>query len=253
MLETSLFVATLATLGMLSPGPDFFLIIRNAARYQRSAAMMTSLGVILGVATHMAYCVAGLAVLITTTPWLFNALKYTGAVYLIWIGIQALRSRGGGTLDLAVGGVQKIVTLKQFEPALAPFLERQAAQRTHEGDRLDALHSRIETALFGQVADQAADIVRAIMPEHPAHAFVGIDNAQQHAQGRGLARAIGSEHAVDRAFGDADVYAVDRAGPVKALDEAARFDCLGTFGNGNFPEIVRAHVFAYRHMHEAVR
>ncbi|MDG0900125.1 LysE family transporter, partial [Pseudomonas sp. L01] len=94
MLETSLFVATLATLGMLSPGPDFFLIIRNAARYQRSAAMMTSLGVILGVATHMAYCVAGLAVLITTTPWLFNALKYTGAVYLIWIGIQALRSRG---------------------------------------------------------------------------------------------------------------------------------------------------------------
>lgn len=43
MLETSLFVATLATLGMLSPGPDFFLIIRNAARYQRSAAMMTSL------------------------------------------------------------------------------------------------------------------------------------------------------------------------------------------------------------------
>ncbi len=30
MLETSLFVATLATLGMLSPGPDFFLIIRNA-------------------------------------------------------------------------------------------------------------------------------------------------------------------------------------------------------------------------------
>lgn len=54
MLETSLFVATLATLGMLSPGPDFFLIIRNAARYQRSAAMMTSLGVILGVATHMA-------------------------------------------------------------------------------------------------------------------------------------------------------------------------------------------------------
>ncbi|HFH4387614.1 TPA: LysE family translocator [Pseudomonas aeruginosa] len=108
MLETSLFVATLATLGMLSPGPDFFLIIRNAARYQRSAAMMTSLGVILGVATHMAYCVAGLAVLITTTPWLFNALKYTGAVYLIWIGIQALRSRGGGTLDLAVGGVQRV-------------------------------------------------------------------------------------------------------------------------------------------------
>lgn len=68
MLETSLFVATLATLGMISPGPDFFLVIKNAARYRRTAAMTTAVGVILGVATHMSYCVAGLAVVITTTP-----------------------------------------------------------------------------------------------------------------------------------------------------------------------------------------
>ncbi|EEP95343.1 LysE type translocator [Yersinia aldovae ATCC 35236] len=100
MLETSLFVATLATLGMLSPGPDFFLVIKNAARYRRPAAMMTALGVILGVATHMSYCVAGLAVVITTTPWLFNFLKYAGACYLIWIGIQALLSRGESKLSI---------------------------------------------------------------------------------------------------------------------------------------------------------
>lgn len=67
MLETSLFVATIATLGMLSPGPDFFLVIKNAARYRRSVAMVTALGIIMAVATHMAYCVAGLAVVITTT------------------------------------------------------------------------------------------------------------------------------------------------------------------------------------------
>lgn len=101
MLETSLFVATIATLGMLSPGPDFFLVIRNAARYQRSAAMLTALGVILGVATHMSYCVAGLAVVITTTPWLFNFLKYAGAVYLIWVGIQALRSHGESKMNVS--------------------------------------------------------------------------------------------------------------------------------------------------------
>ncbi|MCD1126871.1 LysE family translocator [Jinshanibacter sp. LJY008] len=100
MLETSLFVATIATLGMLSPGPDFFLVIKNAARYRRSVAMVTALGVILGVATHMSYCVAGLAVVITTTPWLFNLLKYAGALYLIWIGVQALLSRGGSKMDV---------------------------------------------------------------------------------------------------------------------------------------------------------
>ncbi|MBC3378875.1 LysE family translocator [Serratia fonticola] len=101
MLETSLFVAGIATLGMLSPGPDFFLVIKNAARYPRLAAMMTAFGVICGVATHMSYCVAGLAVVITTTPWLFNVLKYAGAVYLIWVGIQALLSRGGSKMNVS--------------------------------------------------------------------------------------------------------------------------------------------------------
>ncbi|WP_454843642.1 LysE family translocator [Rahnella aceris] len=100
MLETTLFVASIAFLGMLSPGPDFFLVIKNAARYQRIAALMTSLGVICGVITHMSYCVAGLAVVITTTPWLFDLLKYVGAAYLIWVGIQALFSRSNSKMNL---------------------------------------------------------------------------------------------------------------------------------------------------------
>ncbi len=100
MLETSLFVATIAALGMISPGPDFFLVIKNAARYPRPAALMTSLGVICGVMTHMSYCVAGLAVVITKTPWLFDLLKYVGAAYLIWVGIQALFSRTNSKMNL---------------------------------------------------------------------------------------------------------------------------------------------------------
>ncbi|EPN9584852.1 LysE family transporter [Cronobacter sakazakii] len=112
MLETTLFVATIAALGMLSPGPDFFLVIKNAARYPRSAAMMTAAGVIAGVVTHMTYCVAGIAVVITTTPWLFGALKYVGAAYLVWLGVNALLARG--TTSLALDGVaQKSTSLKK--------------------------------------------------------------------------------------------------------------------------------------------
>ncbi|EOC0419027.1 LysE family transporter [Cronobacter malonaticus] len=112
MLETTLFVATIAALGMLSPGPDFFLVIKNAARYPRSAAMMTAAGVIAGVVTHMTYCVAGIAVVITTTPWLFGALKYVGAAYLVWLGMNALLARG--TTSLALDGVaQESTSLKK--------------------------------------------------------------------------------------------------------------------------------------------
>ncbi|MGP1319721.1 LysE family translocator [Serratia sp. CY37345] len=114
MLETSLFVAGIAALGMLSPGPDFFLVIKNAARYPRLAAMMTAFGVICGVATHMSYCVAGLAVVITTTPWLFNLLKYAGAVYLVWIGIQALLSRGGGKMNVSNLSQQQVSLKSAF-------------------------------------------------------------------------------------------------------------------------------------------
>ncbi|EOC1298882.1 LysE family transporter [Cronobacter dublinensis] len=112
MLETTLFIATIAALGMLSPGPDFFLVIKNAARYPRSAAMMTAAGVIAGVITHMTYCVAGIAVVITTTPWLFGALKYVGAAYLVWLGVNALLARG--TTSLALDGVaQESTSLKK--------------------------------------------------------------------------------------------------------------------------------------------
>ncbi|MCI0303465.1 LysE family transporter [Cronobacter sakazakii] len=112
MLETTLFVATIAALGMLSPGPYFFLVIKNAARYPRSAAMMTAAGVIAGVVTHMTYCVAGIAVVITTTPWLFGALKYVGAAYLVWLGVNALLARG--TTSLALDGVaQESTSLKK--------------------------------------------------------------------------------------------------------------------------------------------
>ncbi|TDB57166.1 LysE family transporter [Photorhabdus khanii] len=112
MLETSLVVITISTLGMLSPGPDFFLVVKNAIRYQRSAAMMTVMGLIAAIACHMVYCVAGLAILITTTPWLFNLMKYAGAAYLIWIGINSLLSRGGNTVTLDYQ-TRQIVTFKK--------------------------------------------------------------------------------------------------------------------------------------------
>ncbi|MBS9424655.1 LysE family transporter [Photorhabdus caribbeanensis] len=112
MLETSLVVITISTLGMLSPGPDFFLVVKNAIRYQRSAAMMTVVGLIAAIACHMAYCVAGLAIVITTTPWLFNLMKYAGAAYLIWIGINGLLSRGSNSISLD-NQPRQIVTFKK--------------------------------------------------------------------------------------------------------------------------------------------
>ncbi|TJZ79102.1 LysE family transporter [Chitiniphilus eburneus] len=106
MFHTTLAITTIALLAMLSPGPDFFLMVKNAARYSRGAALATAAGINLGIAVHMTYCVAGLAVIIATTPWLFGILKYAGAAYLVWIGIQALRSRGGAMAEMGTAHEQ---------------------------------------------------------------------------------------------------------------------------------------------------
>jgi len=122
------------------------------------------------------------------------------------------------------------VLLQQFAPAAAAFLEREPAQRTDESNGIDGLHRRIEPALLGQIADGMRHVVRAIRAEHAAIALVGIDNAQQHAQCRRLARAVGAENAVNRAFGDGEVDAVDSREAVETLDEPACLDGQGTRG-----------------------
>lgn len=114
MFATTLSITIIATLAMISPGPDFFLVVKNAARYPQKAAMMTGLGVIVGIMTHMLYCVTGLAVVIATTPVLFNFLKYAGAAYLIWIGIQALLARSDGKVNFTQMDKQQVSLKKAF-------------------------------------------------------------------------------------------------------------------------------------------
>ena len=110
--DTLILVITISCLGMISPGPDFFLVLKNSLSYNRKMALMTCLGVISAIAIHMSYCVAGIAVLIITTPWLYNALRYAGAAYLLWIGIKALLAKNSGATYVTKQSQQLNITAK---------------------------------------------------------------------------------------------------------------------------------------------
>jgi hypothetical protein len=71
--------------------------------------------------------------------------------------------------------------------------------------------------------------VRTQGAEHAAIALVGVDDPQQHAQRRGLARAVGPEHAVDRALRHRQVDAVHRGEPVEPFHQPAGLDCERAF------------------------
>lgn len=91
-------------LAVVSPGPDFVMAVRNSVVYSRRAGMLTALGFGVGILFHVAYTLLGLAAVMSQSILLFNVIKYAGAAYLVYIGVQALRSRGAGqaAVDAAV-------------------------------------------------------------------------------------------------------------------------------------------------------
>lgn len=85
-------VALAHILAVMSPGPDFAIVLRQSLRHGRRTATWTSLGVGAAITLHVAYSLLGLGVLLQRSPLAFSVLKYAGAAYLLWIGVQALGS-----------------------------------------------------------------------------------------------------------------------------------------------------------------
>jgi RhtB (resistance to homoserine/threonine) family protein len=81
--------------GVISPGPDFAITVRNSLVYSRKTGVLTAVGIALGILVHLAYILLGLGMIIAKTAWLFHLFKYLGAGYLIYLGIKGLMTRKG--------------------------------------------------------------------------------------------------------------------------------------------------------------
>lgn len=93
MLQVIFTVIILHLIGLISPGPDFAMVLRNALGSSRQAGVYTGLGFGVAVGVHVAYCILGLAVIIEHSVLLFDIIKYLGGAYLIYLGIKALLSK----------------------------------------------------------------------------------------------------------------------------------------------------------------
>ncbi len=86
-------VSTIAVLMAVIPGADFVMVTRTSIRNGRLAGLYTTFGVCLSICIHAGYSIAGLAVVIANSVWLFSLIKYLGAAYLIYIAWQLLTTR----------------------------------------------------------------------------------------------------------------------------------------------------------------
>jgi len=104
--NTQLFTAFLliTVVLFLTPGPIVTLIVTTAARQGTRAALMTVAGASSGNAVLLALIAFGLGWILKTSAEVFDALRWVGAAYLIWLGIQAWRHAGAVSTAPAPAG-----------------------------------------------------------------------------------------------------------------------------------------------------
>src|SRR3712207_6462247 len=92
-LEGWMTVFVVSTLGMISPGPNFAITIKNSLLHSRLAGMWTAVGVAVGNLVHVVFSLLGIAVIVSQSILLFNTLKWFGVAYLAYIGLKSLLAR----------------------------------------------------------------------------------------------------------------------------------------------------------------
>jgi threonine/homoserine/homoserine lactone efflux protein len=92
---TLLLFVTASVLLIVAPGPDIvFLVSQGVTRGQR-AGFVTAMGLAAGNLVHTLAAALGVSVIFQTSAIAFNALKYAGAAYLLYLAWKAVRASGG--------------------------------------------------------------------------------------------------------------------------------------------------------------
>jgi homoserine/homoserine lactone efflux protein len=90
---------------VVTPGPIVTLVIATGASQGVRAALITVAGTTLGNALLIAAIALGLNWVLSNAATLFEVLRWAGAAYLIWLGIQAWRGAGNGVVAPPSRGV----------------------------------------------------------------------------------------------------------------------------------------------------
>lgn len=77
----------------LAPGPDTFYILARSGAEGRAVGVASALGIAAGSIVHTMAAALGLSVLLATSPLAFDVVRWTGAAYLVFLGIRMLLAK----------------------------------------------------------------------------------------------------------------------------------------------------------------
>lgn len=91
--SAALSFAALAFILIAVPGPSVMFVIGRGIVLGRRGALETVAGNAVGIYVQVAFVATGLGVVIEQSAAAYSALKFVGAIYLVWLGTQAIRHR----------------------------------------------------------------------------------------------------------------------------------------------------------------
>ncbi|MGI9380529.1 MAG: LysE family translocator [Methyloligellaceae bacterium] len=112
---TFVFVATLL---VMSPGPNGVLVAKTVPTSGRSAGFANVAGFVTAFYLHGALSILGISIILVQSATAFAIVKYVGAAYLCWIGIKALIEAWRGA-----GNVQRVAPARRQRTLLSAFVE----------------------------------------------------------------------------------------------------------------------------------
>lgn len=98
---------------IFTPGPDIIYVMTRGMAQGRRAALSAAAGFAIGNFAHTFFAIAGLSALITSSATAFAAVKYAGALYLMYIGFKMLRSKASLVAGGRLGELQCRVIFRQ--------------------------------------------------------------------------------------------------------------------------------------------
>lgn len=151
--ELSVFLTASLLLG-LTPGPDMLLVVNRALGAGFKAGMVTMAGIVTGCAVHTLAAAFGLSLLLMELPFAYDLIRFGGAAYLAFLGLQILRHGGGLDLQAPVpaGGRARLfrqaLLTNLLNPKVALFILAFLPQFVPAGAQHTALRILILGALF---------------------------------------------------------------------------------------------------------
>jgi threonine/homoserine/homoserine lactone efflux protein len=171
MPDIALFVAA-STLLALAPGPDVIYVLTRGIAQGRKAGLAAALGFASGCIFHTVLAAVGIAALIRSSELAFDLVRYAGAAYLAYIGIQALRHRSSFSIEAASDAKALMTIYRQsvvgnmlnpkvtlfFLAFLPQFVNAQSGNLGLQMAILGVVFMLVTVVVFGAVAIFAAMI-----------------------------------------------------------------------------------------------